>query len=143
MFTKFKAAVLAMVTAGAVFFSASSGAAEEKVVYHVNDSANATAALQNIKNHLQASPSAKIVVVTHGKGIDFLLDGAADKNGNPYNIPVEDLAAKGVTFDVCNNTLNSRKIDKAQVIPQAKIVPSGVAEIGKLQAREGYVYVKP
>lgn len=143
MFNKFKSAVLAIAAASAVFFSASSIAAEEKVVYHVNDSENATAALQNIKNHLAASPNAKIVLVTHGKGIDFLLDGAADKNGNPYNIPVEDLAAKGVTFDVCNNTLNARKIDKAKVLPQAKIVPSGVAEIGKLQAREGFVYVKP
>lgn len=142
MCNKFKSAVLAIVAASAVFFSVSSVAAE-KVVYHVNDSANATAALQNIRNHLQADPQAKIVVVTHGKGIDFLLDGAADKNGNPYNIPVEDLAAKGVGFNVCNNTLNSRKIDQAKVLPQAKIVPSGVAEIGKLQAREGYVYLKP
>ena len=28
------------------------------------------------------NPQAKIVVVTHGAGIDFLLDGAKDKNGN-------------------------------------------------------------
>lgn len=118
-------------------------AAEEKVVYHINDSENATAALNNIKNHLNASPNAKIQVVTHGKGIDFLLDGAADKNGNPYNIAVEDLAAKGVGFNVCNNTLTSRKIDKSKVIPQGKIVPSGVAEIGKLQTYENYQYLKP
>jgi len=117
--------------------------AEEKVVYHVNDSANATAALNNIKNHLAATPDAKIVVVTHGKGIDFLLDAAANKDGNPYNIPVEALAEKGVDFRVCNNTLVSRKIDASKVIPQGKIVPSGVAEIGRLQAKEGYVYLKP
>lgn len=118
-------------------------AAEEKVVYHINDSENATLALNNVKNHLNASPKAKIQVVTHGKGIDFLLDGAADKNGNPYNIAVEDLAAKGVGFNVCNNTLTGRKIDKAKVIPQAKIVPSGVAEIGRLQTYENYQYLKP
>jgi len=35
-----------------------------------------------------------------------------------------------VEFRVCNNTLVSRKIDKGRVIPQATIVPSGVAEIG-------------
>ena len=29
-------------------------------------------------------PTAKIVVVTNGSGIEFLLDGAKDKNGNPY-----------------------------------------------------------
>ena len=118
-------------------------AADEKVVYHINDSENASAALRNIQNHLSATPDAKIEVVTHGKGIDFLLDGAADKNGNPYNVAVEELAAKGVGFNVCNNTLVSRKIDKAKVIPQGKIVPSGVAEIGKLQAYKGFVYLKP
>lgn len=116
---------------------------QEKVVYHFNDSSTATAGMNNIKNHLSASPDAKIVVVTHGKGIDFLLDGAADKDGNPYNIKVEELAAKGVDFRVCNNTLVSRKIDAKTVLPQAKIVPSGVAEIGKLQAKEDFVYLKP
>jgi intracellular sulfur oxidation DsrE/DsrF family protein len=117
--------------------------AETKAVYHINDSANATAALRNIKNHLEADPTAKIVVVTHSKGIDFLLDGATDKNGNPYNIQVEELMAKGVDFRVCNNTLVSRKIDPKRVLPGAKIVPSGVAELAKLQAKEGYVYIKP
>jgi hypothetical protein len=115
----------------------------EKVVYHINDSTNASAALRNIQNHLAASPDTKIVVVTHGKGIDFLLDAAADKDGNPYNINVEKLASEGVDFRVCNNTLVSRKIDPAKVIPQGKIVPSGVAEIAHLQAKEGYVYLKP
>ena len=116
---------------------------QEKVVYHVNDSDNATAALRNIKNHLDAAPDAKIVVVTHSKGIDFLLTGAADKNGNPYEPAVQALKAKGVDFRVCNNTLVGRKIDPSTVIPEASIVPSGVAEIGMLQSREGYGYLKP
>lgn len=117
--------------------------AEEKVVYHVNDSDNATAALRNIQNHLNAAPDAKIVVVTHSKGIDFLLSGAADKNGNPYEPSVQALKDKGVDFRVCANTLKGRKIDPSTVIPEASIVPSGVAEIGRLQAKEGYVYLKP
>lgn len=115
----------------------------EKVVYHINDSAIATVCMNNIKNHLAANPNAKIVAVTHGKGVDFLLDGAADKDGNPYNIKAEELMAKGVEFKVCNNTLKSRNIDPKTVIQGAKIVPSGVAEIGRLQTYEGYVYMKP
>jgi intracellular sulfur oxidation DsrE/DsrF family protein len=118
-------------------------AAEEKVVYHVNDSANARAAMNNVNNHLNAAPDAKIVVVTHGKGIDFLLKGAEDANGNPYEIGVQTLKSKGVDFRVCNNTLKSRKLDASAVVEEAAIVPSGVAEIGKLQAQEGYVYLKP
>ncbi len=116
---------------------------EEKVVYHINDSDNAFIALRNIENHLEAEPGVRIVVVTHGKGIDFLLKDAKDKNGNPYEIPVESLKNKGVDFRVCNNTLKSRKLAPDAVIPEATIVPSGVAEIGRLQAKEGFVYLKP
>ncbi len=114
-----------------------------KTVYHINNSDVASLAMNNIKNQLAADPTGKITVVTHGKGIDFLLEGAADKNGNPYNIAVEELMAKGVQFDVCNNTLVGRKIDPKTVLPGAKIVPSGVAEVAKLQNSEGYVYIKP
>lgn len=123
--------------------AAPSAAAEEKVVYHINDSDNAFAAMRNVQNHINASPDAKVVVVTHGKGVDFLINGAADKNGNPYEPLVQGLKAKGVDFRVCNNTLVSRKIDAKTVLPEASIVPSGVAEIGRMQAKEGYVYLKP
>ena len=116
----------------------------DKVIYHVNQgNEQASDALRNIGNHLQVNPAAKIVVVTHAKGVDFLMNGATDKNGNPYNIPVEALKAKGVQFDVCELTLKGRKLEKAQFIPEVTFVPSGVAEVAKLQAREGYVYVKP
>lgn len=115
-----------------------------KAVYHINEGLEqATNGLRNIRNHLTADPQAKITVVTHAAGINFLLDGAKDKNGNPYDAIVQDLAAKGVDFRVCNFTLLSRKIDRSRVIPEATIVPSGVAEVAKLQANEHYVYVKP
>jgi hypothetical protein len=115
----------------------------DKVVYHINDSVNATALMRNVGNHLDVDPTAKIVVVSHAQGVDFLMTDAKDANGNPYNINVEKLAARGVTFDVCEVTLKSRKLNKQQFLPEAKFVPSGVAEIAKLQAREGYVYIKP
>lgn len=115
---------------------------QEKVVYHINDASIARVALRNIENHLEASPEAKIVVVTHGKGIDFLLNEARDDKGL-YEPQVAGLKNRGVTFDVCRNTLKGRKLDDSAVILEAQVVPSGVAEIGKLQAREGYVYLKP
>lgn len=116
----------------------------EKIVYHVSDSSNARVALNNIRNHVNATEGqARIAVVTHGPGVDFLLDGATDSNGNPYNIAVEELMARGVDFRVCNNTLKNFKIDPKRVLPGANLVPSGVAEVGHLQAREGYAYIKP
>lgn len=115
-----------------------------KVVYQFNEGLDqASIGLRNIRNHLDADPGVKIVAVAFSKGVDFLLDGARDKNGNPYDVVVDDLVARGVEFRVCNNTLQSRKIDKASVIPGTSIVPSGVAEAARLQAREGYVYLKP
>ncbi|MEK7437416.1 MAG: DsrE family protein [Pseudomonadota bacterium] len=119
------------------------GFGPDKAVYHINDSANAAAVMRNVGNHLSVDPTARIVIVSHARGVDFLMENAKDKNGNPYNIKVEELAAKGVTFDVCEITLSSRKLNKNQFIPEAKFVPSGVGELAKLQSREGYVYIKP
>ncbi|MDR2241006.1 MAG: DsrE family protein [Zoogloeaceae bacterium] len=119
-------------------------AAPVKVVYHINEGLEqASNGLRNIRNHLAADPRAKIVVVTHAAGINFLLEGAKDKNGNPYDTVVSDLALQGVEFRVCNFTLQGRNIDRSQVHPDAKIVPSGVAEVSRLQAKEGFAYLKP
>ena len=115
-----------------------------KVVYHVNSDVNtASAVLGNVRNHLNADPTAKITLVTHGPGIDFLLEGAKDNKGREFSGMVADLAGKGVQFRVCNNTLTTRNIDPSKVAMEAKIVPSGVAEVARLQAKEGYVYLKP
>jgi hypothetical protein len=115
-----------------------------KAVYHINTDVNTVPPiLNNIRNHLNADPKAKIVVVTHGPGINFLLQDAKDAQGRDFAGAIGDLAGKGVEFRVCNNTLTSRNISPDRVVMEAKIVPSGVAEVAKLQAREGYVYLKP
>lgn len=115
-----------------------------KVVYHLNEGLpQASRALGNIRNHLGAEPKTRITVVTHGAGIDFLLDGVVDAKGQPFAGAVADLANQGVEFKVCNNTLTGRQIPKDKVVMEASVVPSGVAEVGRLQAREGYVYLRP
>ncbi|MDQ7745027.1 DsrE family protein [Hydrogenophaga pseudoflava] len=138
----FKAALLAL------FLTAltPSHAADDviKTVYHMSEGIpQASRAINNIRNHLAADPKAKIVVVTHGLGIDFLLEGATNQMEQPFAGAIGELAAKGVEFRVCNNTLVSRKIDGSKVVMEAKIVPSGVAEVARLQAREGFVYLRP
>lgn len=118
--------------------------AQIKVVYHLSEGIpQASRAIGNIRNHLNADPTAKIVVVTHGLGIDFLLDGATNQMDQPFAGSVSDLVGKGVEFRVCNNTLVSRKISADKVQMEAKVVPSGVAEVAKLQAKEGFVYLRP
>ena len=115
-----------------------------KVVYHFVDGIDqASRGLANIRNHLRAEPDTKIVAVANGDGIRFLLADAKERNGKPFDAAVADLAARGVAFRVCNNTLSAHNIPVSDVLPQAKIVPSGVVEVARLQAREGYVYLRP
>lgn len=115
-----------------------------KVVYHVNtDVDTISPILNNIRNHLNADPTAKIVVVTHGKGINFLLQDAKDSKGHEFSGTVSDLASKGVEFRVCNNTLTANKINPDRLLMETKIVPSGVAEVARLQFQEGFAYLKP
>jgi hypothetical protein len=118
--------------------------AEIKVVYHLSEGIpQASRAIGNIRNHLAADPTAKIVVVTHGLGIDFMISGATNQMDQPFAGSVADLANKGVEFRVCNNTLISRKITADKLLMEAQVVPSGVAEVAKLQANEKFVYLRP
>ena len=115
-----------------------------KVVYHMNEGVqHAPQALRNVRNHLSADPQAKIVMVMHAAGINYLMRDAKDANGNPFEVTVQDLVSKGVEFRVCEITLKSRNIDRKQLIDEVRYVPSGVAEVSRLQAREGFVYLKP
>jgi hypothetical protein len=124
--------------------SVTSTVAPDKVVYHLNDGlAQATNGLRNIRNHLEVNPKAQIVVVAHALGVDYLMKGKKDANGNPYETIVQDLKGQGVKFDICEITLRNRKLTKSQFIEDAEYVPSGVAEITRLQQREGYAYLRP
>ncbi len=115
-----------------------------KAVYHLtNGTSEATRALRNIRNHLNADPTAKIVVVANGLGIDFLLNDAKAENGSKFTGPIGELANRGVEFRVCANTLETREIAQDRVVMEATIVPSGVAEAARLQAREKFAYVRP
>jgi intracellular sulfur oxidation DsrE/DsrF family protein len=124
--------------------SAVGGSKQDKVVYHINEGlAQATNGLRNIGNHLEVNPDARIVVVSHAQGVDFMMKGATDKNGAKYEDLVERLKQRGVQFDVCEITLRNRKLKREQFIADATFVPSGVAEITRLQQREGYAYLRP
>ena len=117
--------------------------AQDKVIYHVSDTASqALGALRNVRNHLDTDPTAKITVVTHAQGVDFLMEGAKDANGSPYAGPVSALKSRGVTFEVCEITLKNRNIKKDTFIQEADFTPSGVVRLAKLQL-QGYAYIRP
>jgi len=127
--------VLSIAAAGAV--------AQEMVVYHIDDtSTQALKGLRNVRNHLDVDPAAKITVVTHAFGVDFLMDGMKDRNESPFAATVAALKARGVRFEVCEITLKNRNLKKEQFIEEADFTPSGVVRLARLQ-REGAAYIKP
>ena len=130
---------------------------KQKVVYHINhDDPQAQAgALRNVQNHINAvsAESLDLKVVMHGKGLSLLLEPAAAgntklKQGNATNAVQERIARlkkQGVDFNVCGNTLKKKNIDYERDlygVDAADIVPSGVAELSRLQGM-GYTYIKP
>ena len=130
---------------------------KQKVVYHINydDPKTQAGALRNIQNHINAvgAENLDLKVVMHGNGLTLLLTpDAAErtklKQGNASDeiqAKISGLKDQGVGFQVCSNTLKGKKIDFTHDlydVDDADIVPSGVAELARLQAM-GYTYIKP
>ena len=130
-------AALTLMLASALAF------AQDTIVYHIDDtSTQALKGLRNIRNHLDTDPGAKITVVTHAFGVDFLMEGMRDRNESPFAATVAALTARGVKFEVCEITLKNRNLKKEQFIQEADFTPSGVVRLAKLQ-KQGYAYIKP
>lgn len=117
--------------------------AQDTVVYHFSDStAQALGGLRSIKNHLDTDPGAKITAVALGDGIDFLLFDAKDRNGSPYEVAVQELAGRGVKFEVCEITVTGRGLKKTQFLEEVTFTPSGVVRLARLQ-KQGFAYIRP
>jgi intracellular sulfur oxidation DsrE/DsrF family protein len=131
--------------AAALLGAALPAIAEEptKTVYHLSDDQAGTLAMHNIANHLAADPKARIVVVALARGVRAFVFGAQDATGKAYAEWVEQLGAKGVEFRVCKNSMDALKIVREDLIEKVQVVPSGVAEIARLQSREGFGYIRP
>ena len=124
--------------------TATAFAAQDAVVYHIdNHTAQGLKGLRNIRNHLDVDPTAKITVVTHADGVDFLMEGAKAANGTEFAPLVAGLTSRGVKFEICEITITGAGLKKDQFTMDADFVPSGVARITELQTREGFAYIKP
>ncbi len=146
---------IALLFAGNIF--AEGRYSKQKVVYHINyDNPKAQAdALRYIQNHINAvgAENLDLKIVMHGDGLSLLLEPEAVgetklKYGNATNAiqaKIAGLKDQGVGFQICANTLRGKKIsyeDDLYDVDKADIVPSGVAELSRLQGM-GYTYIKP
>ena len=118
------------------------------VALHVdqNDPAIMTLALNNAQNiftHFKAlGRPVKVEIVTYGPGLHMLRD---DKSPVKARISSMALEEAGLTFIACANTRdNMAKAEGSavKIMPEAKVVPSGVVRLMELQAT-GYAYIKP
>lgn len=147
-----KSLVVTLMMFGTAFIAAGCGAqspegqAKSKVVYHVNydDDKQQSAALRNIQNHINAegADNVEIRVVMHGAGVSMMARAKEDMN---LQSAIVNLKQQKVAFNVCNNTLVGKKINyETDLFDVTKddIVPSGVAELARLQAK-GFAYIKP
>ena len=137
--------------------SIAGGYGKQKVVYHINydNPKKQAGAMRNIQNHINAvgKENLDLKVVVHGKGVSLLLEPDSIKNtklpiGNANDIMtarIDGLKQQGVAFQVCANTLRGKKVNYENDlydVNKGDIVPSGVAELAKLQG-EGYAYIRP
>ncbi len=130
---------------------------KQKVVYHISfdDPAKLAGAMRNMENQIRAvgEKNIDLKVIVLGKGLSLFLKPRAAGHtklqyGNATKKMLETingLKKKGVNFQVCSNTLRGKKIDYQKDlsgIRKQDIVPSGVAELSRLQAM-GYTYIRP
>ena len=153
---KIIARFFAIVVTAALFAGLAGGASsanerygKQKVVYHINYNGGEEdrayrGALRNIQNHINAvgKDNMEIKVVLHGNGVNLLKSA---KTNDKLQMDVTSLKTQNVSFNVCNNTLVGRNIDYSNDLFEVfedDIVPSGVAELSRLQ-QMGYTYIKP
>lgn len=122
-----------------LFVNCSFGQAKEhRIVFHLatSDTLAQKALVKQVSNVLEYWNTAKIEVVVHNNGVNFMKQDEAR-----FAKEIAALRQRGVVFAVCENTLKQRKIEKNQILPSAVFVPVGLVEI-VLRQEEGWSYIK-
>jgi len=109
-----------------------------KVVMHLQSSDTLVhkSIVNQIGNLKKEFPDAEIELVCHGPGLNFLL-----KDKSRYVNKLNRMELKDVSFVGCEFTMAQKNIKKEDLVPFAKTVPYGLAEIIKKQ-QDGWLYVK-
>lgn len=98
-------------------------------------------ALRSVGNaRKELGEATEMEVVVHGKGIGLLLVKTSNENADLKGT-IEKLAASGVVFAACENTMRRMKVEAKDLLGLSTTVPSGVSEVIRKQAA-GYAYIK-
>jgi hypothetical protein len=111
-----------------------------KLVLQVSEgTAQAKRALFMAKRDLDLDPRTQVAIIAYGEGVQFLQNDTLFSDEGPK---VAALAARGVVFKVCENSLRASYLRRGDLLPRVEVVPSGTLEIARLQ-RQGYAYIRP
>ena len=100
-----------------------------------NDTFIQRSLISQLSNVLNAIDAIEIEVVTHGYGIDLLLNDTAFKKD------ILALHGQGVRFMACKNTLEEDKITEEDLLDVTEIIPTGLGHVITRQS-EGWSYIK-
>lgn len=113
-----------------------------KAVIHIDqaDHSRVSTALGNLDNFLKATSGERsdLCVVVNSRAVKFFtLSDAGD-----FAEAVNRLAAAGVRFLICSNSLSNLDIEPSELLKPCEVVPAGIVEVIRLQ-HKGFAYVKP
>ena len=112
------------------------------VVFHLDSETTMNRMLAQVARHHAFNPDIEARVILIGNGVKPALEGAKDANGGQYSAQMEQLMASGIRIFACEATLNYYNLTEDNLAFGVETVPSGVAALGRLQAREGWGYIK-
>ncbi len=112
-----------------------------RVIFHIDELSKWNLTLLNTKNLLKELNNEPfyIELLANSDAVSFYIQDSIE--GKDYLL-LKELAAKGVSFSVCNNSLQAKGIDPNSLPDFVHVVPSGVMELIKKQ-QKGYSYIKP
>ena len=112
-----------------------------RVVFHLDEGGKGRVdmTLNNIENLITdlGEENVDVELVSNSEGVTAFLRVPA-----LHEAKVKRLAAKGVRFAVCANSLRQFGLTEDALLDQAEVVPAGVGELVRKQA-EGWAYIRP
>ena len=115
--------------------------AKYRVLFHLDEGAKGRVdlVLHNIENLITdlGQENVEVELVSNSEGVTALL-----KTPDLHGAMVERLAAKGVRFTACENSLRQFHLAKDALLEHVEAVPSGVGELARKEA-EGWSYIRP
>lgn len=127
---------------GAAIASGASAEGRPGVAFHIDTDEHMNRALRQVTRHLEAYPTVPLRVILIAGGVRPALEGAQDPNGGLYSAQLEQLLAENVRIFACENTLRSYNKSPDDLTFGIETVPSGIAELGRLQFEENFAYLK-